>query len=235
MSKSQSYRYWASIFNLWLAQMILVQSVFSEHRVISTSGELMRISVVKSIADMDLAASKKILVDSFMHAYENVPLTELNPEFKSTGDVRRFYEQYFEEELNHFKHGEVIWVQAFADEKLAGWGTFELEPNQHDAAYMNLLVVAPEYQQKGIGKLLVFSICSEELYPHITTLNLLIRKVNIGGSAFYHKLGFVDSDYTRGNFVDPKLLTGLTFHVREKSIVPAKTVELFSSEMITKE
>lgn len=174
-----------------------------------------RISVVKSVEDIDLERSQDILVRSFMDVYEDVPLVELSPEFKSTGDVRRFYEKYFVEEFEHFKEGHLIWVQAFFNNKIVGWATFELEPQEANAAYMNLLVVDPEHQGIGIGTHLTFSICSEELFPNIEAINLLIRKVNVEGYNFYYKLGFFDFEYHRGNFVDTSLLTGLRW---EKAI-----------------
>lgn len=183
--------------------------VFCDQIFINDHNEIIRIEVVKSPEHIDLDKSRDILVKSFMHAYEDVPLVELSSEFKSTGDVRRFYQNYFKEELEHFKHGKLYWVQAFVNEKLAGWATFELESNEVDAAYMNLLIVSPEYQRKGVGKHLVFSIRSEELFPNIRAINLLIRKVNTQGYVFYRQLGFFEFAYQRDNFVDPSLLTGL--------------------------
>lgn len=176
-----------------------------------------RIVVVKSVQDIDLDKSKDILVRSFMDAYEDVPLTELNSQFKSIGDVRRFYESYFKEELAHFKEGHLFWVQAFLNNELVGWATFELEPLEANAAYMNLLIVAPEYQRMGLGRHLTFSICSDELFPNIQAINLLIRKVNVEGYNFYHRLGFFEFDYHRDNFVDTSLLTGLRWEKNENS------------------
>jgi len=175
-----------------------------------------RIAVVKSIQDIDLDKSRDILVRSFMDAYEDIPLVELDSHFKSTGDVRRFYENYFKEELEHFKDGRLFWVQAFLNNNLVGWATFELEPQEPNAAYMNILVVAPEHQKKGIGRSLTFSICSEELFPHIQAINLLIRKVNVEGYKFYYRLGFFEFDYHRDNFVDTSLLTGLRWEKGQK-------------------
>jgi ribosomal protein S18 acetylase RimI-like enzyme len=172
----------------------------------SLYGEI-RIALVDSIADIDLSRSKTILVTAFMTGYEDVPLSDLNPKFASIGDVRRFYEGYFESELDHFKKGKLVWVQAFDEERLVGWATFELEGS--DAAYMNLLVVDPHEQRKGIGKTLTFAINS--LYPNINAIHLLIRKVNVEGRKFYERIGFVESDYARDNFVDPALLTGLSW------------------------
>jgi len=68
---------------------------------------------VKSVQDIDLEKSQDILVRSFMDAYEDVPLSELSPGFKSTGDVRRFYENYFKEELEHFNEGHLFGFKHF--------------------------------------------------------------------------------------------------------------------------
>jgi hypothetical protein len=121
--------------------------IFCDQIFTNANNDIIRIAVVKSIEDIDLQKSCDILVRSFMAAYEDVPIVELSPEFKSTGDVRRFYQNYFKEELEHFKHGNLYWTQAFINGNLAGWATFELEPDEADAAYMDLLIVSPEYQK----------------------------------------------------------------------------------------
>lgn len=185
---------------------MLKQLLFSFFFLFPLCSEI-EIHFVKSAEEIDQVRSQEILVKSFMDGYEDVPLVDLNPDFKSTGDVRRFYEEYFHEEFGHFKEGHLTWVEAYFDSKLVGWATFELEPHEADAAYMNLLVVDPEFQGNGAGKELTFSIC--ELFPNIKAINLLIRKVNAGGYKFYYKMGFFDFDYERDNFVDTSLLTGL--------------------------
>ncbi len=75
--------------------------------------------------------------------------------------------------------------------------------------YSLFAIVSPEYQRKDVGKHLVFSIRSDELFPNLQAINLLIRKVNTQGYLFYRKLGFFEFDYHRDNFVDTSLLTGL--------------------------
>ncbi len=176
----------------------------------TTDSRQIRIHPVTSWEDIDIAQSQTILVKSFMKGYEDVPLFELNPQFASIGDVRRFYEAYFFEEYDRFKKQEILWVEAYVENQLAGWATFEREITEPDAAYMVLLTVSPDYQGLGLGRHLTFSICSEELYPNIQVINLFVRKVNMQGYAFYYKIGFFDYDYKRqDNFVDTRLLTGL--------------------------
>jgi ribosomal protein S18 acetylase RimI-like enzyme len=189
------------VFCLWIAYPL-----FSDEFFLDKKGESVRIAVARTPADIVTEEGKRILAQSFMTAYEDIPLTELNPSFKSTGDVRRFYQNYFESEFAHFQSGSLIWVQAFIGEKLIGWATFTLE--EDDQAYMNLLAVDPLYQNRGIGKHLVFSICSEELFPNTKAINVLLRKVNLQGRLFYEHIGFQDApDYvSEDNFVDNSLL-----------------------------
>lgn len=195
----------------------LTTALFSDVVFKDKNNNEIRIIVAKSLSDIDPDKSRDVLVRSFMDAYEDVPLIELNPDFKSTGDVRRFYENYFQEELEHFKQGHMFWVQAFLNDKLVGWSTFELEPLEPNAAYMDLLIVTPEYQGIGIGRYLTFSICSEDLFPNVQAINLLVRKVNAEGFKFYHRLGFFEFDYQRDNFVDTSLLTGLRWEKNKNS------------------
>ena len=180
--------------------------IFGDQCFVDHLGESVRISIAKTPAEVVKDEGKQILVASFMTVYEDVPLIDLNPDFKSTGDVRRFYQNYFESELTHFEHGALIWVQAFIGERLVGWATFALEENNR--AYLNLLAVDPAYQKRGIGRHLVFSICSEELFPQTEAIHVLLRNVNLEGRQFYDRLGFVDApDYqAQDNFVDNSLL-----------------------------
>ena len=167
-----------------LALSIISTPIFCDQIFTNDNNDLIRIEVVKLPEQIDLEKSSDILVKSFMDVYEDVPLVELSTEFKSTGDVRRFYQDYFKEELEHFKHGNLYWVQAFVNETLAGWATFELEPNEVDAAYMNLLIVSPEFQKKGVGKHSLSPLDLEELFPNVREINLLIRKMNAQGICF---------------------------------------------------
>lgn len=184
----------------------IAATLFSDQFFLDKEGEKVRIAVARTSAEIAIEEGKQILVSSFMTGYEDVPLTELNPDFQSIGDVRRFYENYFDSEFAHFQHGSLIWIQAFIDEKLIGWATFELEENNQ--VYMNLLAVDPLFQKRGIGKHLVFSICSNELFPCTEAINVLIRKVNLSGLNFYERIGFHDApDYqAKDNFVDNSLL-----------------------------
>ncbi len=204
-----------SVFSYLVAFLFMISSTFADQIFLDREGREIRIAPVKSIDEIDLARGKEILVSAFMKGYEDVPLVLLDPEFQSIGDVRRFYERYFDSELEHFKHGELIWVQAFEGEKLLGWATFEIETN--DSAYMDLLAVDPAEQRRGIGQHLTFSIRSPDLFPNIQTISLFIRKVNANGRKFYEGMGFSDFQSDRkDNFVDLSLLTGMKWFYNTK-------------------
>jgi ribosomal protein S18 acetylase RimI-like enzyme len=178
------------------------------------STENLRIVFPSKIEEIDSIAAKDLLVKTFMTAYEDVPLVDLDPHFKSIGDVRRFYEAYFDSELNHYKEGGLIFVLGFIENKLVGFATFEMEPYEKNGCYMNLLVVDKDYQGLGIGKNLTFSMLTK--YPKMKSINVLVRKVNLEAYAFYKKIGFFEHTIVRDNFVDPSLLTGMRWEKKIK-------------------
>ena len=145
-------------------------------------GDEIRIHVVRSSYEIDCKKAQAILVRSFMAGYEDVTLVELNPSFQSIGDVRRFYEDYFHEELESYS----IWVEAYLNGELAGWATFELE--KEDEAYMNLLCVDPKFQRRDVGKYLTFSIFSDELYPNVQAIKEALINSVIPSSECFHPI-----------------------------------------------
>lgn len=197
----------------FLCAMILLVSTFGYGDLFYTlaNGSELRILMVEDPSEIPQLRTRDILVSSFMTTYEDVPLIDLSPDFKSTGDVRRFYYSYFSSEYHHFIEGKLIWLQAFINDELVGFATYEFE--SPTIAYMNLIAVAPEHQMKGIGKHLVFSILS--YYPAVEEITLLIRKVNTQGLLFYTRLGFEKFNSPRdNNFVDMSLLEGLHWQAK---------------------
>ena len=189
-------------------------TLFCDQFFIDKMGETVRLAIAKTPAEIPTKEAQQTLVASFLTAYENVPLAELNPDFKSSEDVRRFYQDYFESEFAHFQNGSLIWVQAFIGKQLVGWATFELEDKNQ--AYLNLLAVDPSYQKRGIGKHLVFFLCSETSFPLIETIHVLLRKINLQGRRFYESIGFRDApNYQRkDDFVDNDLLIPICWQIK---------------------
>ncbi len=180
------------------------------------------IGVLKLVAnpvDINQAEARLVLVESFICEYEKyLAPSEIDDSLTSWRDgdrsVRKYYEDYFETELRDFTRGEFqYWVQATIDEKLVGWATFQREKLDQNAVYMNLLVVHPEYQGKGVGGQLVKSLDNLHEIPELSAIHLLLRRKNQGGRIFYSKLGFTsDPGYSRDdNFVNLDLLEGFTW------------------------
>ncbi len=177
------------------------------------------IELVKNPSHIDTEAARSVLVESFIGEYEKyLSPNDIRSDLISWRDgeqsVRKYYENYFETELGEFSRGDLhYWVQATIDGKLVGWATFQREKSDQNAVYMNLLVVHPTYQGRGIGEQLVKALVNLNEIPNLNAIHLLLRKKNQGGRIFYSKLGFTsDPEYQRDdNFVDLNLLEGLTW------------------------
>ena len=189
------------------------------HFPIKGRGSVGIIELVKNPCNIDKQAASFVLVESFIGEYEKYLLPhEISDGLTSWRDgdksVQRYYENYFETELDDFFRGELhYWVQAKINGSLVGWATFQREKSEANAVYMNLLVVHPEYQKMGIGEQLVRSLVNLDEIPDLNAIHLLLRKKNRGGRTFYSKLGFnPDPGYQRDdNFVDLELLEGFTW------------------------
>lgn len=162
-----------------------------------------------------------ILVASFIEEFRKyLSPRDIDPKLTSWRDkehsVSAYYEECFRTEFKDFLSGKLdYWIEARIDEKLVGWATFEQEKNRHNAFYMNLLVVHPEYQGLSVGSNLVMSLITLKLIPDLAAIHLLLRIKNTGGRIFYSKLGFLpDPSYSRtDSFVDEALLEPLTWTV----------------------
>ncbi len=186
-----------------------------------------KIELVKMPKDIDKEVAKTILIEGFIGEYAkylspheiSADLTSWRSDDKilDQGDdksVEKYYATYFKTELADFSRGDLqYWVQATIGEKLVGWATFQNEKVQPHEVYMNLLVVHPDYQKRGIGEQLVNALRKLQAIPDLSAIHLLIRKKNQGARVFYSKLGFVsDLSYQRpDNFVNLDLLEGMTW------------------------
>ena len=186
-------------------------ALFPQTPLSDTSSDMIRF--VSDLAKIDKSAAEKILVDSFVTEYQKyLAPQDISSELTSWADVERYYKNYFKEELDDLSTGKVdYWVEAYLDEKLAGWATFSRENDT--VAYMNLLIVAPEQQGKSIGKALTFSLLQHPETKKIDTIHLLLRRLNKRARKFYEAAGFKeDPDYKKpGNFVDADKLVGFTW------------------------
>jgi GNAT superfamily N-acetyltransferase len=177
------------------------------------------LELVRDAKRINTDAAKAILVESFITEYKQyLSPNEISDTLTSWRDgeksVEKYYEDYFKTELKDFSHGHVhYWVQASTNGRLIGWATFQREKSDPNAIYMNLLVVHPEYQKRGVGSQLVQALVKLGEISDLNAIHLLLRKKNRGGRYFYSTLGFVSNpEYMRDdNFVDTNLLEGLTW------------------------
>ncbi len=176
------------------------------------------IELVSAPSKINQERARTILVDSFIDGYAHLKPHEISEKLTSWRDgensVQEYYETYFKEELSEFSAGKLhYWVEASVGGKLVGWATFQRESADPKAVYMNLLVVDPAFQKKGIGTQLVNALINLNEISNLNTIHLLLRKKNEGGRKFYTKLGFVsDPEYKRtDNFVDITLLEPFTW------------------------
>lgn len=177
------------------------------------------IKLIGSAGEIEQDACRSILVDSFIGEYSQY----LKPQDISKeltlwrgGDhsVQQYYETYFAVEFDKYTAKKFeFWVCAYIDNQLVGWATFDREHDDRNAVYMDLLIVDPAHQRKGIGEQLVKSLLNLGAIPELSAVHLLLRKKNEGGRKFYQKIGFFDDpDYQRAdNFVDLNLLVPLTW------------------------
>ena len=177
------------------------------------------IKLIGSASEIDKDACRSILVNSFIGEYSQY-LTPQDISKTSTSwrggnnSVQQYYEKYFAVEFDKYSANKFeFWVCAYVDNQLVGWATFEREHDDKNAVYMDLLIVDPAYQHKGIGEQLVKSLLNLGAIPELSAVHLLLRKANSGGRIFYQKLGFYDDqDYHRtDNFVDLDMLVPLTW------------------------
>ncbi len=183
------------------------------------STSIVTIELVLDPKDIDQPAAQSTLVNAFIGEYKQyLSPQDIDAKLTSWHDgknsVQEYYEDYFNKEFQHFSDNKIdYWVQAKIDGELAGWATFMREKSEKNAAYMDLLIVLPEHQKKGIGEHLVMSLIRLGINIDLSAIHLLLRCKNAGGREFYGKLGFhVDPTYHReGNYVDKALLEPLTW------------------------
>ena len=198
------------------------------------------LELVKSSRDINKEEASTVLVESFIGEYEKyLSPYEIGDGLTSWRDgeksVQKYYEDYFKIELEEFSHGKVdYWIQASIDGKLVGWATFQREKSDKNSVYMNLLIVHPKYQGKGIGEKLVNSLVYFREIPDLNAINLLLRRKNKGGREFYLNLGFTpNSEYQRNdNFVDRNLLEGFTW--KKPSLENKQQASTISVKQMTK-
>ncbi len=140
----------------------------------------------------DLSACQEIFVEAFMKAYEEFSCEQLGIE-----DKRVFLTNAFADVYDDLRHGQQTLVVAKREGKIVGFAGFKPTevPRQ---LYITQLAVDPACWNQGIGRQLVFS--ALDLYHDVSSLALIVRKINSVAQGFYLKLGFHVSEYMHAGY-----------------------------------
>ena len=79
-------------------------------------------------------------------------------------------------------------------------GGFAIMQYGDEAAHLNLLAVEPVHQRRGIGRRLVEWLEETARVAGSFTIRLEVRASNVGGCAFYRRLGYRETGEVRGYY-----------------------------------
>jgi GNAT superfamily N-acetyltransferase len=183
-------------------------------------GRTANVQLVVASSQINKEAARTLLSKSFIFEYQKyLQPADIDSKLKSwlitegIDSVEAYYFDYFATEFAEFEHGKLFWLEAKIANQLIGWATYEKAATATGSHYMNLLLVDPEFQKQGVGKELVHAITKLNLdnTPAAKSINLLLRKTNVGGRRFYSSLGFKPNpNFKWNNYVDVSLLEGWT-------------------------
>lgn len=124
------------------------------------------------------------------------------PQNRSTTEkLSKYFDQKIIPRLNN-KH--LIHI-AYDHDKMIGFSIFEKWKKK--SYYLSEMAVLPEYQGRGIGKQLAFSIFSKT--PEAIKLVLVTEKQNKWSQSFYEKIGFTLSSFQHPDY--PENFIGYEF------------------------
>ncbi len=113
---------------------------------------------------------------------------------------------YFYNKIKPRLEADQLTITVWDQDKLVAFAIFEKWEEQ--TYYLAEMAVLPEYQQKGIGKQLVFSIFDKDLEAN--KIVLVTEQKNKSAQAFYEKIGFKRSSFQHPNY--PKNFIGYEFY-----------------------
>lgn len=132
----------------------------------------------------------------------NVFLFAFLPQGRATAEQLSAY--FNKKIIPRLEKGKLIY-SAFDNDKMIGFAIFE--PWDDQSYYLAEMAVLPNYQRKGIGKQLVFSIMQKELT--VRKILLVTEKANLWSQSFYEKIGFKRSSFQHPDY--PENFIGYEF------------------------
>lgn len=171
------------------------------------NGQNVRLVIARH--DTDLKSTRDMYVKSFYHNYRNIPIADLNPQFKTIADVENWFGSSFDEEQNLLNKNKIILVQAILNNEVIGMVSFEKLPFENNAVSLRNIAISADHQRTGLGKYLVFSIIN--IASEITTIFVIVNHLNQIAVKFYENIGFCESKHTREGYDSAKYI-GLEWH-----------------------
>jgi len=175
----------------------------------------------------DLKEAQEVFVKAFAHAYKDIPLEVLKVD-----NLLAFLHAAFEDEARDMKEMPGFHCAvAKVGQQTAGY--IAVEPGENEGeTYIRQCAVDPELWRHKIGTQLVDAIAKK--LPETKKLLVIFRKVNTGGSRFYHSIGFKDSPYMHHKY-SPERYVGCekelsTMPSNLLTIEPAQEVDLKVAE-----
>ncbi len=140
---------------------------------------------------------KQVLFNAFFKAYEPFTQELLKINFPSK---EAWLKATFDEELQEFKEQKtpIKLLVAKHGNQIIGAATIEPDQQIPNAIYIRQMGIDPQYWRQGIGKQMISLI--EKEHPHINSLVLVARVVNIKADKFYQDLGFKKGTYQHPDY-----------------------------------
>lgn len=108
-----------------------------------------------------------------------------------------YLDKYFNDMEKNIQEQNAIYLRAFSHNKLIGWASYNLnwkknEPNWEKSLYLEHIYIDPEFQNKGVGKELLFSVLLDsEIISHFNSIVVLTEWYTLNKpERFYEKIGF---------------------------------------------
>lgn len=164
-----------------------------------------------------LMAERDVFMSSFCKAYAEIPeaVLGLNP-----GGLSVFLSTQFDEDVTAYLNGDDNRNRFYSavgpgTDAVTGYLSVDIEDENGGAAYMRQLAVLPDMQKKGVASALVCKALTD--LSCISRVTVAYRKVNLGASKFYKRLGFVPDESCHST-LDPDLYEGLVWCPSEENI-----------------
>lgn len=169
-----------------------------------TASQQKKVELVWTTDAAELKKAESLFMESFFEIYSKIPLAkfgnikaEVDTKAGNDAAITKFLQKAFNNEVEALEKNEILCCIAKINGEVIGFATFEKTKNPEEI-YVSQLAVAQEFQGKGIGRQLIFSILEKQ--KGIKKMVVITRKVNEVAKKFYHAIGFKTSSYMHPDY-----------------------------------